>query len=422
MIKLIESGLFGEGLIEVSSPAMVKRYNECLLDIGLVPTKLNSFHIDGWGWSPEIAEEQQDKFYHSHGFANPYGIIITPDQAQSSLYFPFHSFDWDIHHDVFEKYKHQIRDITTQCGLWFEMDQSITAYRAPQDLLMMENIQLHFNSVDGLMKAAEMQRKHVRSFYEDEDAWADVKLRDQIIESSKKFGDLRFRKVEIPSYPYNKISSFYSSTFGGVYILKDTPVLKPILILEQSTSTISAEMQHAQIEFNLDDHRLLSFLYGQHLLVDDVDFYINHIELLQHQMDTLLARGAAQLDTAVSISGLTPSRKKGLINQVLQKGVLDDTYFQLEEIVRKLTLKERVSIPSDTGLRNHLLHPDPTLDPKSKVVLWQILNLLLDNNEVLSYAFDKVKFYNKYKNWQSNYQTWVIQEILNNKGIYNRII
>ncbi len=224
MIKLIESGLFGEGLIEINTASMVERYNECLEDIGLIPTKLKAFHLDGWGWSPEIAEEQQNKYDHSHGFANPYGIIITPEQSKSSLYFPFHSFDWDIHQEVFEKYRAQINDITTQCGLWFEMDQSITAYRAPQDLLMMENIQLQFNSVDGLMSAADMQRQLVRSFYEDEDAWADAILREQIINSSRKFGDLRFRKVEIPPYPYNRISSFYSSTFGGIYILKNTPV------------------------------------------------------------------------------------------------------------------------------------------------------------------------------------------------------
>ena len=121
MIKLIETGLFGDNLVAINSPLMVKRYNACLEDIGLTATKLKSFHIDGWGWSPEVAKEQDDRFYLSHGLANPYGIIISPKQENSSIYMPYHSFDVDIHKMIFSQYKEQIVDITAQCGLWFEL-------------------------------------------------------------------------------------------------------------------------------------------------------------------------------------------------------------------------------------------------------------------------------------------------------------
>src|SRR5687768_892842 len=108
MLKLIQSGLFGGKLFHVGSADMVERYNACLEDIGLERTQLKEFHIDGWGWSPEIAEEQQNRQYLSHGSANPYSVIITPEQQQGSLYYPYHSFDWDIHHQVFDKYAKQI--------------------------------------------------------------------------------------------------------------------------------------------------------------------------------------------------------------------------------------------------------------------------------------------------------------------------
>ncbi len=57
MIKLIESKLFGAKLFPVDTKLMKKRYNECLTDIGIEVTNLGKFHIDGWGWSPEIAKE-----------------------------------------------------------------------------------------------------------------------------------------------------------------------------------------------------------------------------------------------------------------------------------------------------------------------------------------------------------------------------
>ncbi len=112
MLKLIQSGLFGRQLHHVGTARSVQRYNACLEDIGLQTTKLTEFHIDGWGWSPEIAEELQNKEYLSHGSANPYSVIISPEQQHCSLYYPYHSFDWDIHQQVFEQYAAQIADFS----------------------------------------------------------------------------------------------------------------------------------------------------------------------------------------------------------------------------------------------------------------------------------------------------------------------
>ena len=57
MEKLKRSDLFGASLVTVRG-RLVERYNKCLTYIGATPTKLDSFHIDAVGWSPEIAEEK----------------------------------------------------------------------------------------------------------------------------------------------------------------------------------------------------------------------------------------------------------------------------------------------------------------------------------------------------------------------------
>ena len=54
--------LYEQQLLEISSPELVKRYNEGLEALGLKPTKLSSFHIDGRGWSPEISLEQNEDY------------------------------------------------------------------------------------------------------------------------------------------------------------------------------------------------------------------------------------------------------------------------------------------------------------------------------------------------------------------------
>ena len=75
MQKLKEANLYNHELIPVSGK-LVERYNECLTKLGFLPTKLTHFHIDGMGWSPEIAEEKDNINYLNNGEANLHGILI----------------------------------------------------------------------------------------------------------------------------------------------------------------------------------------------------------------------------------------------------------------------------------------------------------------------------------------------------------
>ena len=53
---LIDSGLFGRGLVPIATPKGVAMFNEALGTLGIGPTKLTRFDIDGIGWSPQIGQ------------------------------------------------------------------------------------------------------------------------------------------------------------------------------------------------------------------------------------------------------------------------------------------------------------------------------------------------------------------------------
>ena len=55
--ELKSAGLFGAGLVPVSG-SLARRYNGCLELLGIAPTVLERFHVDGLGWSPEIAKRK----------------------------------------------------------------------------------------------------------------------------------------------------------------------------------------------------------------------------------------------------------------------------------------------------------------------------------------------------------------------------
>ncbi len=423
MIKLIQNGLFADNLFAVNNPLMVKRYNGCLTDIGLTPTKLKSFHIDGWGWSPEIAEEQGNRTYLCHGLANPFGIIISPEQEKSSIYMPFHTFDSQIHKLIFKLYKDQIADITAVCGLWFELDQEITAYRSPQDLLMVDYVNVAFYSVDRIMTAAQEQRALIREFYDVPQAWSNKELRDSIIASSKKHGDLRFKKFEIPNTPFVDIENYYTLAFNGLYVFKNLNNDKPVLIFSNEQSEVSGESTHGHLEFNASDPQLLSYLYTKNIISNDLSLYQTHPVLIELLKDFILIEAAINFDDSIPFNELNKTQMKGVVNKLLSQHILPEEYFELEKLLT--VLKDDKAVQSYTipeKLRSYLLHPHYSLNENQTKVVWQLLGNINKHNPLTLYLFNKSLFYSSYGNWHEQVQSWVVKKLLEHKHIYNNLI
>jgi Family of unknown function (DUF6638) len=420
VIKLIESGLFGDRLVSVDTPVMVDRYKACLADIGLPTTNLTSFHIDGWGWSPEIAEELNNSFYLSHGFANPYGVVITPEQAEASIYFPFHSFDWDVHQNIFKEYTQQITDITAQCGLWFELDQNISAYRTAQDLLMVDVFKVRFRTVDRIMESAQEQRALIHDFNETEFAWADEKVRNAIIESGKKHGDLRYRSIELAPMPFGRYQSFYTLAFNGVYVFKNLPNGKPLLVFGNNSSSMSGELSHDRVEYNLNDPGLVPYLYSQKLIEDDVNYFIKYPYLIELIMDYMLISSAEKIKLKVPSHMNKKTRKNMILNSLISSKAMNDDYFEFEKIQKALSMKKDIKVSDE--IRGGLLHPTPSLNVSDKIVLWQLLSNLANSNPVIGYLFDKPRFFNEYKTWNEDMQKTVVESILEHRYIFNELI
>ncbi len=422
MIKLIESKLFGDRLFYIDKTLMATRYNKCLEDIGIEPTKLNKFHVDGWGWSPEIAEEKEDRFYLSHGMANPYGIIISPGQKNCPIYMPYHTFDWEIHQHVFHNYELQIEDITSRHGIWFELDQNISAYRSAQDMLMMEVVNVKFNVAGDLSAAASEQKELITRFSNDPKGWMNADLRAEIIESSKTYGDLRYRNLQMPDSPMSNIPCYFTLAYGGLFVFKKVMGGKPVLIFENNSSELSSDGKHLHVEFNLNDRSFIPYLFNLDLLDIETDYFKENIVLLELQLEHMLVTAAMELDDTTPIDKLTKTQSKGLINKLQKAALLNEQYFELEMIINKLKSGRNGKIRFSEELNQFLLQPHKRSSSEQKVVLWQLIAKIQKNNPVLQYAFDKAAFYNEYQTWSEPMQQWAINSILNNRGIYSRLI
>ena len=427
MIKLAESGLFGEKLISIDSPILVERYNDCLREIGLRETALTRFHVDGWGWSPEIAEEQDNRFYLSQGYANHYGIIVSPAQRDCSIYMPLHSFDWDIHHQVFEHYYLQIEDLTTSAALWYELDQDISLYRRATDLLMMDVVNITFNSTRELIEAAREQKELVRRFDNESLSWSNRTLLEDLIESSKKHGDLRFRKLDLPPIPFANISSFFTEAFGGIYVFRKVESSRPFLIYANDSYLELKEEEKPKdeltsfFEFNVKDDGLMDFLLHHRLIGFQPEFYRDKLRLIDHQKDYILQKCISENIPEANSNDLNPHQLKGVLNQLVHKDLLDDKYFLLEEARVKLQNNAgKEQIPQD--VIPDLYHPLPMVDRQEKIVLWQLLSEMQQNNPLITYLFNKALFYSQYQQMTEGNQLWAIKTILKDKSMFMDLI
>jgi len=202
-----------------------------LVKLGFTETKLKTFHVDGMGWSPEVAEEKEDLHYLNNGEANPHGIIISPLQKGKPVYLPFHSFDRDIMKFVFKIHDKKIKDITRDCAICLDFDQGIDAFYEPLDVLKYDKVTIHFHLINNLKNVQKEQKKLVKTFNSGNN-FIDEALHQQLLESAKTYGDLRTRDLDLHELEF-ATDSFYTRSFGGVFVLRD--FIKPIVVFEDKT-------------------------------------------------------------------------------------------------------------------------------------------------------------------------------------------
>ena len=166
MKKLKEANLYLSELIPVSGK-LVERYNQCLEKLGIKPTKLTEFSIDGIGWSPEIAQEKKEMNYLSNGEANQHAVIITPLQSGKPVYVPFHTFDREMMKDVFRTHGRKISDITRDCAICVDFDQGIDAFIEPLDVMKYKSVDITFRLINNLDKKQKEQLQLIDKFNSD---------------------------------------------------------------------------------------------------------------------------------------------------------------------------------------------------------------------------------------------------------------
>lgn len=412
MEKLKAAGLYGGALVQVSG-SLVGRYNECLAMLGLPPTSLDRFTIDGMGWSPEIALEKDDNFYLNIGEANPNAIIISPEQAGKPVHMPFHSFDRDVMTAIFAAYPLQIRDITKDSAIVVHLDQEIDAYYDPFDLLRYTKISVYFNLLNDIDVKQEEQLALISTFKKDNN-FINRGIHKEILASAKAYGDLRKRKLKLPPLEL-PISSFYTKAFGGIFVLRD---FTTDIIVFEDQELFAKATENSSVEVNLfhiAHHELTVNLVSQGIAQFDIKkaaktkryerikkhVFVEHLQKSEHPLTEILE------------SHLLFKKYLNTLDSDTRKKVMSvELYNQRKIIERDLKIEDVV----DLQYTQALLEPHKNLEEEHQELIWKLLSKIVPKDPLHLYWYDKAAFYNAFKSWKGDYQDWVIQLILKNRN------
>ena len=221
MKRLIEKGLMFGNLVEVSSPALVERYNRALQHLAGKQTKLNEFHIDISGFSPQIGHELGDPQYLNPNGCNRQFILLTTEQRTAPLLNMQFSTSREIMRQFIEANEAALFALTARDAVAGELANTVFEVSIPERLLAIRRITVEADTTGAHVADAHELNAKIAQFREEDDAWFDDVLIAKMIGLAKKTGDVTRNPVTLPRMEF-ETPNFWTRHFGGLYVFRST--------------------------------------------------------------------------------------------------------------------------------------------------------------------------------------------------------
>jgi hypothetical protein len=219
MKRLISAGLMFGNLVEVSSPALVERYNRALKHLTGKTTQLTDFHIDISGYSPEIGDELQDDLYLNPNGCNRQFILLTTAQKTAPLLNIKFSTSRGILRQFIETNEAQLFALTARDAVAGELQNSVYEVSSPAKLFDIRRITVEADTIGGHVADAGKLATLIERFRQEPDGWRDDVLIAEMIGLAKKTGDVTRVPIALPKMTFEQ-ANFWTAHFGGLYVFR----------------------------------------------------------------------------------------------------------------------------------------------------------------------------------------------------------
>jgi hypothetical protein len=306
MKRLIAHGLMFGNLIEVSSPALVERYNRALKHLTGKTTALTDFHIDLSGYSPEIGDELKDDLYLNPNGSNRQFILLSTAQKDAPLLNIKFSTSRGILTQFIETNEAQLFALTARDAVAGELQNSVYAVDSPAKLFDIRQVTIEADTIGGHVADAGKLAKLIDRFRQEPDGWRDDLLVAEMITLAKKTGDVTRVPISLPVMTFSQ-DNFWTSHFGGVYIFRDVRFPGVISTLDWRSL---GEVPVAQVMDLTHRNQIADWLERNNLVEPIVQARgTDGAAILRQKMDFILVDAADRLGIEIGDARRTELRK-----------------------------------------------------------------------------------------------------------------
>ncbi|WP_039017816.1 DUF6638 family protein [Halocynthiibacter namhaensis] len=301
MKRLIQHGLMFGNLIEVSSPALVARYNRALDSLTGKTTDLTDFHIDISGYSPEIGDELGDHLYLNHGGCNRQFILLTTDQKTAPLLNAKFSTSRGILRQFIERNESQLFALTTRDAVAGELLNSVYAVDGAQALFDIRQITIEADTTEAHVSDARRLEGMITRFRHEDDGWLDDVLIADMITLAKKTGDVTRQPINLKTPSFSQ-ENFWTAHFGGIYLFQNMD--HPALISREDKVALGNRLPIKHV-FDFDNRNQIAKFLEYNDLVEPIVKArgVDAAAILQQKMDFIVMDVAA--DAGEDLTGAT---------------------------------------------------------------------------------------------------------------------
>jgi len=214
-----------QGLVRVHEPGLRERCEAALAWIGIDSPKLESFHLDAAGYSPEIADALGDPYYLGRGPLAPCAVIASIEQLRAPLLHPGLGHAAHAWRALTARAATPIAALTLREPLVAEIQPVGGPPASPFLLADMTQVEIRFGSPGGLVRDLERLEAMQAEFLASDRLWLD----DAWLEDLRGLAE-RVRRVDCtpdalrPSV--HPLALFYVPAFGGSYVLEERGVAR----------------------------------------------------------------------------------------------------------------------------------------------------------------------------------------------------
>lgn len=408
MKRLHENHMIFGGLLEITEPHLVERYNKALAGFGLKTVKLKSFGIDMTGFSPEVAEALEDREYLDPKGVNRRFIILTPDQVSLPVVHTRFSNTEELMTEFFEANKREIFAITIKDVLYGEIEDSVLEVKTIDDLLSIEQVEFKIATSSDLLARTVALRGMIDRLLKDPDAWQDNTLLSEMVEAAKVTGDIRTNELA-PRELVFRHNAFWTDHFGGVYIFNDRRQITVIADPEARGFRRSRPWEVAYIDIN-NHAQVYRFLMESGRIDPPRGSWIERSGLLEQRARMKLISLMAKTDPDTDFSRLDNRRLDTWVQRHTRLIEEDGTLGLLQYVRHKVSNWSNIDV-EDVSPQHRFIISRANPEHEDWWLTNRLISEYLPFDFLTLFVFNKQGFYKAYEDWPEAYREHVVETV-----------